>query len=320
MIFDPQYILDQKIISGGDIAQNGIDCHLNSLEMIVNGGSVIKDKARCDKPGLVPLTPNSHNSLGVPAYYLKQGKAYQFECAETVKLPAGMCAMVLPRSSLIRRGVLLGTGLYDSGYEGHLGGCLYASADTLLEDGVAILQMVFVKSEGTRLYEGQYQEKGAHIPITGPKLGDDSLRTAARPEDLQALAKGEGVKFDSGKARYDLIDPFMLEAMAQVLAHGAVKYGPDNWKYGLTTSRLFASAMRHAWAFYRGENLDHDSAMDLCAQVMTNMMMIGWIRKNRPDRDDRGKMFDVFMSNVMEQFDQTQKAADAAEDTLKELK
>lgn len=66
-------------------------------------------------------------------------------------------------------------------------------------------------------------------------------------------------KFDAGKARYDLIPAFALEEIAHVLAHGASKYGDDNWRNDPEWSRYFAASMRHMWAYWAGEDLDPES-------------------------------------------------------------
>ena len=66
-------------------------------------------------------------------------------------------------------------------------------------------------------------------------------------------------KADGGKARYDLLPPHALDEIAHVLAYGADKYGADNWRAGAAWSRYFAAAMRHLWAYWRGENLDDET-------------------------------------------------------------
>lgn len=66
----------------------------------------------------------------------------------------------------------------------------------------------------------------------------------------------EGRKNDAGKARYDLIPPHALDALAELYALGATKYAPRNWERGMSWGRVFAAMMRHAWAFWRGETHD----------------------------------------------------------------
>lgn len=63
---------------------------------------------------------------------------------------------------------------------------------------------------------------------------------------------GWGRKDDSGKARYDLLPPELLEATAIVLTFGANKYGDRNWEKGMSWGRVFAALMRHMWAWWGG--------------------------------------------------------------------
>lgn len=69
----------------------------------------------------------------------------------------------------------------------------------------------------------------------------------------------EGRKDDGGKARHDLIPPELPDAVAQVLAFGADKYGERNWERGMTWGRPFAAMMRHLWAWWRGEKADPET-------------------------------------------------------------
>jgi len=71
-------------------------------------------------------------------------------------------------------------------------------------------------------------------------------------------ASEQGVKHDDSKARYDLIPPEAIEGLAHLYALGAEKYGDRNWEEGLAFGRVFAAMMRHAWAWWRGEDYDKD--------------------------------------------------------------
>jgi hypothetical protein len=72
----------------------------------------------------------------------------------------------------------------------------------------------------------------------------------------------EGVKFDQGKARYDLIPPEVEEAIAQVLSFGAAKYGDRNWEQGMDWGRVYAAMRRHMGAWWRRlEDNDPESGM-----------------------------------------------------------
>jgi hypothetical protein len=87
------------------------------------------------------------------------------------------------------------------------------------------------------------------------------LETLSYPEDSEPTPQ-EGVKFDQGKARYDLIPPEVEEAIAQVLSFGAAKYGDRNWEAGMDWGRVYAAMRRHMGAWWRRlEDNDPESKM-----------------------------------------------------------
>lgn len=90
-----------------------------------------------------------------------------------------------------------------------------------------------------------------------------------------------GVKFDAGKARFDLVPADALAATAEVFALGAAKYGARNWERGLAWGRVFAALHRHAWAWWGGETHDakdgqhHLASVAWCALVLLAYDMRG---------------------------------------------
>ena len=66
-------------------------------------------------------------------------------------------------------------------------------------------------------------------------------------------------KFDANKARYDLLPAKALDEVVKIYTFGSLKYGDHNWRKGLIWSRVFGALMRHAWAFWRGEDRDKES-------------------------------------------------------------
>ena len=43
----------------------------------------------------------------------------------------------------------------------------------------------------------------------------------------------EGLKYDGGKLRYDLVPVSAIEGDAEVFTYGAEKYGAHNWEKGI---------------------------------------------------------------------------------------
>lgn len=73
-------------------------------------------------------------------------------------LPEGVAAMLVIRSTLARNGLMLVSGLYDSGFKGHIGFLLHNRANTTAHFGCGarVGQIVFIQAEKAGLYQGQY--------------------------------------------------------------------------------------------------------------------------------------------------------------------
>lgn len=101
-------------------------------------------------------------------------------------------------------------------------------------------------------------------------------------------AVAQSIKHDAGKPRYDLIAPSLLEEVARVLEFGARKYSDRNWEYpGFRYGRPFASAMRHLWAWWGGEDLDPESGLPHLAHAASCIMFLIEYEKTGAGEDDR---------------------------------
>lgn len=97
-----------------------------------------------------------------------------------------------------------------------------------------------------------------------------------------------GLKFDAGKPRMDLLDPLAIEQLALVLEFGAHKYAAHNWRKGLSKSRLIAASLRHLFAYLRGEDHDPETGLPHPAHAMCCCMFLLGLA-DREDLDDRWK-------------------------------
>ena len=96
----------------------------------------------------------------------------------------------------------------------------------------------------------------------------------------------QGTKHDQDKPMLNLIDPQAIEGLASVLTFGAKKYAADNWRDGISNSRLIASLLRHLFAIMRGEYTDPESGLPHIDHVGCNWMFLSNNLKNRPDLND----------------------------------
>lgn len=71
------------------------------------------------------------------------------------------------------------------------------------------------------------------------------------PETLKS-----GYKADSGKAKFSLIPPKFLKALAELFTMGAKKYSDYNWYLGMDYSRVYDAMIRHSNAWWDGETND----------------------------------------------------------------
>ena len=108
------------------------------------------------------------------------------------------------------------------------------------------------------------------------------------------------VKADSGKARIDLIAPSLLFEIGQALEFGARKYSDRNWEKGFTYGRPFASAMRHMWAWWRGEDNDPESGLSHLAHAATCIMMLIEYKHSGRGQDDRPHAFLALLEHKSE--------------------
>ena len=78
-------------------------------------------------------------------------------------------------------------------------------------------------------------------------------------EDIAWALQLEGQKFDKDKPRLDLLPFDALEAISEILAFGAKKYGDRNWEKGMDWSRLFRATLGHLWSWWRGAKADEET-------------------------------------------------------------
>lgn len=101
------------------------------------------------------------------------------------------------------------------------------------------------------------------------------------------MEKGNGLRFNNGKTRHDLVPAFAQEQYARVLTAGANKYADRNWERGMKWSIVLASMKRHILAFERGEDFDPETGQLHTAHIMCNAAFITEYYSIFPQGDDR---------------------------------
>jgi len=109
------------------------------------------------------------------------------------------------------------------------------------------------------------------------------LPTTDEVRTTSATGGEKGVKL----ARFDLLPPDALRQVAEHYGRGAEKYAERNWELGYEWSKAFGAMMRHAWAFWGGEDIDPETGSHhLAAAVFHCFSLMTWT-KTHPEFDNR---------------------------------
>lgn len=97
----------------------------------------------------------------------------------------------------------------------------------------------------------------------------------------------KGLRYNKGKLKYDLVDPWAHEKLVEVFTLGAQKYEPNNWRKGMSWVTTVASLKRHLAAWEKGEDYDEETGLLHMAHVMWNAHALTAFYKIYPQGDDR---------------------------------
>lgn len=97
----------------------------------------------------------------------------------------------------------------------------------------------------------------------------------------------KGLRFNTGKLRFDLVNAFAHEQMVRILTKGAEKYAPRNWERGMAWSTVISSLKRHLHAIERGEDYDAETGELHAAHLACNAHFLTAYYKLYPQGDDR---------------------------------
>ena len=97
----------------------------------------------------------------------------------------------------------------------------------------------------------------------------------------------EGRKDDEGLLRWDLLPVEPMKKLVHVYTLGAAKYADHNWRKGLKYGRVFSAMMRHAFAWWGGEQNDPKDGQHHLASVAWNALALIELEQTHPELDDR---------------------------------
>jgi hypothetical protein len=123
------------------------------------------------------------------------------------------------------------------------------------------------------------------VGITEGSLG--TVNTSPYVPLPKAAQRDPGNKDDLGKLRWDLLPVGPMKQVVEVYTMGVKKYGDRNWERGLTWGRVFAAMMRHAWAWWGGEERDMENGQHHLASVVWTALALMEYEETHRELDNR---------------------------------
>jgi hypothetical protein len=101
------------------------------------------------------------------------------------------------------------------------------------------------------------------------------------------MKKEEGLRFNEGKDRFDLVHPAAMRGLVKVLTLGSNKYEPRNWEKGMMWSKVVASLKRHLQEFEEGKDFDSETGLKHIDHLACNAHFLSAYYSIAPQFDDR---------------------------------
>ncbi len=114
-----------------------------------------------------------------------------------------------------------------------------------------------------------------------------ALGTRDENGEIAQRVEEAGTKYDGGKPRMELLATEALRGTAQVLTFGAKKYDDNNWRKGMSWSRLYGALLRHLAAWNEGEDLDPESGLPHLDHAACCVMFLQSYSRRGAGKDDR---------------------------------
>jgi deoxycytidine triphosphate deaminase len=168
MFINPKLAIAEGWITGiadeeKQVQPNAIDFTLDRLFSIHDNTFHISEGGKKMRGGeeVYPILDRREN---VEFWRLNAHSVYDGMSNIYVKVPEGVAAMLIIRSTFNRNGIFLTSGLYDSGFEGHIGFAIHnRSTSAFIAPGTRIGQIIFIPSDSAGLYAGGWNhEEGTH--------------------------------------------------------------------------------------------------------------------------------------------------------------
>lgn len=103
----------------------------------------------------------------------------------------------------------------------------------------------------------------------------------------EGIVKSFAVKNDDGKYDPTYLSQEMVELVSRVRAFGTKKYSRNNWKKGFKITRSLAAALRHIFAYLKGEDNDPESGLSHLGHAICSIEHAVYDSIHHKENDDR---------------------------------
>ncbi len=136
----------------------------------------------------------------------------------------------------------------------------------------------------TNTMPAQWQDKKIE-----QKILDDWQKkfTENRPKEVRVVDPETGGEKGSKLARFDLIPPDVLWALAEHYGKGAEKYDDRNWERSYDWKLSYAAAQRHMNQFWSGEDRDAETGSLHVIAAAWHMFALAAFQLRKIGRDSR---------------------------------
>ncbi len=142
------------------LTPNGFDFTVNRVFRIDGEGKVDFSNSERDIPDYQEVSPQKKSGDDDYGWWQLEKGSYVFETNETVDIPSDLVGFAYPRSTLLRMGVSVQNGVWDSGYTGksRFLVVVHNSDGVEIKENARVNHIVFHrKEESEDTYEGRYK-------------------------------------------------------------------------------------------------------------------------------------------------------------------
>jgi len=159
MLLNANQVEQMLVTNGkGKKAQVGYDLTVTDVKSI-RGGMLFADKTVLDRYDEVKLTTVEKAQGDERNVWVLTPGVYSVTFEQGCKLDDKTTAFIRQRSSILRMGGTVTSGVYDPGFEvDQMGGVMTLTKTVVLEHGARLAQIIMFENNSAELYDGQWQK------------------------------------------------------------------------------------------------------------------------------------------------------------------